>query len=91
MITDTKEIAKRLRIEADYWRNYRKDNVVFDVPNYLFSDSVLMAFGVNGIDEMDMPVYELFDKLADIIDSQERQSNSKILSIYRNIGALKVV
>lgn len=72
MITDTKEIAKRLRIEADYWRNYRKDNVIFDVPNYLFSDSVLMAFGVNGIEEMGMPVYELFDKLADTIDSQER-------------------
>lgn len=72
MITDTKEIAKRLRIEADYWRNYRKDNVIFDVPNYLFSDSVLMAFGVNGIEEMGMPVYELFDKLADIIDPQER-------------------
>lgn len=72
MITDTKEIAKRLRIEADYWRNYRKDNVIFDVPNYLFSDSVLMAFGVNDIDEMDMPVYELFDKMADTIDQQER-------------------
>lgn len=72
MITDTKEIAARLRIEADYWRNYRKDNLIFDVPNYLFSDSVLMAFGVNSIEEMDMPVYELFDKLADIIDPQER-------------------
>lgn len=72
MITDTKEITKRLRIEADHWRNYRKDNVIFNVPNYLFNDSVLMAFGVNGIDEMDMPVYELFDKMADIIDQQER-------------------
>lgn len=72
MITDTKEIAKRLRIEADYWRNYRKDNVIFDVPDYMFSDSVLMAFGVNGIDEMDMPIYELFDKMADIINQQER-------------------
>ena len=72
MITDTKKIAERFRIEADYWRNYRKDNVIFDVPNYLFSDSVLMAFGVNGIDEIDMPVYELFDKIADIIDQQER-------------------
>lgn len=72
MITDTKEIAERLRIEADHWRNYRKDNVSFDVLTHLFSDSVLMAFGVNGIDEMDMPVYELFDKMADIIDQQER-------------------
>lgn len=72
MITDTKEIAKRFRIEADYWRNYRKDNLIFDVPNYLFSDSVLIAFGVNGIEAIDMPVYELFDKLADIIDPHER-------------------
>ena len=71
MITDAKEIAARLRIEADYWRTYRKDNLISDVPNYLFSDSVLMALGVNGIEEMDMPVYELFDKLADIIDPQE--------------------
>lgn len=71
-VTDTKEIAERLRVEADCWRDYRKDNVVFDVPNHLFGDSVLMAFGFNGIDEMDMPVYELFDKMADIIDRQER-------------------
>ena len=70
MISDLTEIAKRLRTEADYWRNYRKDNLISDVPNYLFSDSVLMAFGVNGIEKMDMPVYELFDKLADLIDSQ---------------------
>ena len=70
MITDTKKIAERFRIEADYWRNYRKDNVIFDVPNYLFSDSVLTAFGINDVNEMAMPVYELFDKLADIIDQQ---------------------
>jgi hypothetical protein len=70
VITDTKEIAKRLRTEADYWRDYRKDNIIFNMPNYLFNDSVLMALGVNGIDDMDMPVYELFDKLADIIDPQ---------------------
>ena len=72
MITDTKEMTKRLRIEADHRRDYRKDNVIFDVPNHLFSDSVPMAFGVNRIDGMDMPVYELFDKMADIIDRQER-------------------
>lgn len=71
-ITNTKEIAECLRIEADYWRDYRKDNVIFDAPNYLVNDSVLMAFGVNGIDDMEMPVYELFDKLADLIDPQER-------------------
>lgn len=70
MITDTKEIAKRLRTEADYWRDYRKDNIIFNMPNYLFNDSVLMALGVNGIDDMDMHVYELFDKLTDLIDPQ---------------------
>lgn len=70
MITDTKEIAKRFRIEADYWRDYDEDNVIFNMSNYLFNDSVLMAIGVNGIDDMDMHVYELFDKLADIIDLQ---------------------
>lgn len=72
MITNAKEIAERLRIEADYWRDYRKDNVIFDAPNYLVNDSVLMVFGFNGIDDMEMPVYELFDKLADLIDPQER-------------------
>lgn len=72
MITDTEKIAERFRIEADHWHNCRKDNVIFGMPNYLFSYSVLTAFGVNGIDETDMPVYELFDKMADIIDPQER-------------------
>lgn len=51
MITDTKEIAKRLRTEADYWRDYNED----DMDIYA-----------------DMPVYELFDKLADLVDPQER-------------------
>lgn len=72
MITDTKEIATRLRTEANYRRNYRKDNLISNVPNHLFNDSVPMAFGVNGIEEMGMPIYESFDKLADIIDPQER-------------------
>lgn len=72
MITDTEKIAERFRIEADYRRNHRKDNVIFDAPNYPLNDSLPMAFGINGIDEMDMPVYGLFDKLADIIDPQER-------------------
>lgn len=72
MISDLTTIAVRLRIEADYWRDYRKDNVIFDAPDYLLNDSLLMAFGVNGIDEMDMPIYKLFNELADIIDPQKR-------------------
>lgn len=54
--------------DADYRRDYRKDNVIFDVPNYPSSDSVPMAFGVNGIDGTGMPVYGLFEKIANIID-----------------------
>ena len=72
MTTDTKEIAERFRIEADYRRDYRKGNLISDVPDYLSSGSVPMAFGANGIGEVDMPVYELSDKLADIIDPHER-------------------
>lgn len=30
MTTDTKEIAKRLRTEADYWRDYNEDDTIFD-------------------------------------------------------------
>lgn len=70
MATDTKEIAKRFRIEADYWRDYGEDNVIFNMSNYPFNGSVLMAIGVNGIDDMDMHVYALFGKPADIIDLQ---------------------
>lgn len=72
MITDTEKTAGRFRIEADYRRGYRKDDVIFDAPNHLSNDSLPMAFGIDGIDEMDMPVYGLFDKPADIIDLQER-------------------
>lgn len=68
----TKETAKRFRIEAGYRCDYRKGNLIFDVPDYLSSGSVPMAFGANGIGEMDMPVYGLSDKLADIIDPHER-------------------
>lgn len=69
MITDTKEIATRLRAEANYWRDYNEDDIIFDMSNYIFTESVLTALGV---DDMDMPVHELFDNLADIIDPQER-------------------
>lgn len=72
MTTDTEKIAGRFHIEADYRRNYRKGNVIFDAPNYPLNDSLPMAFGVNGMDETDMPIYGLFDKPADIIDPQER-------------------
>lgn len=70
MITDTKEIAKRLRIEAGCWHDYNEDDTLFDMSNYNFTESVLNALGMDSMEDMDMPVYELFDKLADLIDSQ---------------------
>lgn len=41
--------------------------------NYHFTESVLIAFGMDDMDiyiYADMPVCELFDKLADLIDPQ---------------------
>lgn len=71
MISDLTEIAKRLRTEADYWRDYNEEDTIFNMSNYHFTESVLTAFGMNDMDiYADMPVYELFDKLADFIDPQ---------------------
>lgn len=71
MISDMKEIAKRLRTEADYWRDYNEEDTIFNMSNYHFTESVLIAFGMDDVDiYADMPVYELFNKLADLIDSQ---------------------
>lgn len=71
MISDMKEIAKRLRTEADYWRDHNEEDAIFNMSNYHFTESVLIAFGMDDVDiYADMPVYELFNKLADLIDSQ---------------------
>lgn len=73
MTTDTKEIAKRLRTEADYWRGCNEDDTIFNMSNCHFTESVLTAFGMDDMDiYADTPVYELFDKLADLVDPQER-------------------
>lgn len=67
MTTDTKEIAERLRDEADYRRDCNGDDTLFDWRHYDFVESVLRVLD---IDDLDMPVYGLFDKLADLIDPQ---------------------
>lgn len=65
MITDMKEIA-------DYRRDYNEEDTVFNMSNYRFTESVPIAFGMDDMDiYADLPVYELFDKLADLIDPQE--------------------
>lgn len=67
MTSDKKrrEVAKRLRVEADYWRDCRGDDDIFYVPCRDFMESLIEAFG---FDDMRMHVYEAFDKLADLID-----------------------
>lgn len=70
MITDTEEIAKRLRIEAGCRHDCNEDDTLFDMSDCNFTESALNALGMDSMENMDMPVYELFDKLADLIDSQ---------------------
>lgn len=67
MITDTKETAERLGTEANYRRDYNEYDTLFNWRHYDFVESVVTAFD---IDDTDMHVYELFDKLADLIDPQ---------------------
>ena len=53
--------------------------------NYHFTESVPTAFGMDDMDiYADMSAYELSDKLADLVDTQERYNISKLISIYRN-------
>ncbi|WP_418911119.1 hypothetical protein [Adlercreutzia sp.] len=64
MITDKerREIAKRLRDQAGAWRCMMPDIRMSD---RRLTDSIHMAFG---LDDVDTPVHEALDMLADIID-----------------------
>ena len=71
MTTDTEGIAERLRTEAGYRRDYDGEDTVSNMSNCRFTESVPIAFGMGDMDiYADMPVYGLFDKLANLIDSQ---------------------
>ena len=71
MTADTKEIAERLRTEADYRRDRNEEDTIFNMSNYRFTESVPIAFGMDDMDiYADMPVCELFDKSADLIGPQ---------------------
>lgn len=59
-----REVAANLRDEAEAWRNGDK---VYEMSDYDFTESVLTAFG---FDDMDMPTYEVFEKMADIVDPE---------------------
>lgn len=62
-------IAERLRGQAETWRGYLPDDTLWDMSDHQFTESALMAFG---LDDLDMPVYEAFEKLADMFAAVEK-------------------
>lgn len=67
MISDDQrqEVAAKLRAEAESWRYCREDDSAFCMNDHDFTETVLEDFG---FDDMDMPAYEIFDQMADLID-----------------------
>lgn len=60
-----REIAEELRAESERWHYYREDDNVFCMSDHEFAEVILDDFGFN---DMDMPAYEVFGQMADIID-----------------------
>ncbi len=81
MITDEerRQIACRLHEEAENWRDFAKDDTLFDMCDATFVESVLSAFQLN---DMDMHVCEAFDKLADFIDRPKCRNVSGYKDIF---------
>lgn len=67
MISDKqrREVAARLRDEAEAWRTDNGDDTVYSMSDCAFTESVLTAFG---FDDMEMDAYRIFEKMADLID-----------------------
>ncbi len=63
---DSNAITERLRGQAETWRGYLPDDTLYDMSDHQFTESVLMAFG---LDDLEMPVCEAFEKLADMFDA----------------------
>lgn len=72
------EFAKNLRGQAETWRGYLPDDTLWDMSDHQFTESVLMAFG---LDDLDMPVHEAFDKLADMFDAFAKEAKVDIAAI----------
>lgn len=67
-----RDVAAKLRAEAESWRHYREDDNVFCMSDYEFTEAVLEDFGFA---DMDMPAYEVFDQMADILDPEGRDDD----------------
>ena len=59
-------IAERLRDQANAYSLCACDDTLYDMNEMQFLKSVLKCFGLDGVD---MPVYETFEKLADMFDA----------------------
>lgn len=62
---ERRKVAARLRREGEMWRAYFGDYTLFDMPDHMFTDSVLEAFGP---DDMGMNTCRIFEKMADLVD-----------------------
>ncbi len=67
MISDKErlKVAARLRIEGEMWRAYFGSYTRFDMPDHMFTNSVLEAFD---LDDTVMDAYRIFERMADIVD-----------------------
>ena len=64
---ERREVAARLRAEAESWRYYREDDSAFCMNDHDFTEAVLECFG---FDDADMHAYKVFDHMADLIDPE---------------------
>lgn len=62
---DSNAIAERLRGQAETWRGYLPGDTLYDMSDHQFTESVLIACGLG---DLEIPVYEAFEKLADMFD-----------------------
>lgn len=62
---ERRKVAARLRREGEMWRAYFGGYTISDMPDHIFTDSVLEAFGP---DDMKTKVYKILEKMADLVD-----------------------
>lgn len=67
MISDEErhEVAAKLRGEGGRWRAYFGSYTILDMPDHIFTDSVLEALGP---DDTKTKAYRIFGKMADLVD-----------------------
>ena len=64
---ERREVAAKLRADAESWRYYREDDSAFCMNDHVFTEAVLDDFG---LDDMDTPDYEVFNQMADLVDTE---------------------